>query len=57
MTRTTVTLDPVVEQFLRDAMQQRHPSFRRALNQAVVHTADCDFLCSPGLRCRFPLGA
>lgn len=33
--RTTVTLDPDVEQLLRDAMQQRRQSFKEALNQAV----------------------
>jgi hypothetical protein len=35
MTRTTVTLDPDVEQLLRDAMQRRRQSFKEALNQAV----------------------
>jgi hypothetical protein len=33
--RTTVTLDPDVEQLLRDAMQRRRQSFKEALNQAV----------------------
>ncbi|MDE2449343.1 MAG: antitoxin [Gammaproteobacteria bacterium] len=33
--RTTVTLDPDVEQLLRDAMQQRRQSFKEALNQAI----------------------
>lgn len=33
--RTTVTLDPDVEQLLRDAMQNRRQSFKEALNQAV----------------------
>lgn len=35
MTRTTVTLDPDVEQLLRDAMQKRRQSFKEALNQAI----------------------
>lgn len=35
MLRTTVTLDPDVEQLLRDAMQRRRQSFKEALNQAV----------------------
>jgi hypothetical protein len=35
MTRTTVTLDPDVEQLLRDAMQRRRQSFKEALNQAI----------------------
>jgi hypothetical protein len=33
--RTTVTLDPDVEQLLRDAMQQRRQSFKETLNQAI----------------------
>ena len=33
--RTTVTLDPDVEQMLRDAMQRRRLSFKEALNQAI----------------------
>ncbi|HEY1890975.1 MAG TPA: hypothetical protein VGG63_11245 [Steroidobacteraceae bacterium] len=33
--RTTVTLDPDVEQLLRDVMQQRRQSFKEALNQAI----------------------
>jgi hypothetical protein len=33
--RTTVTLDPDVEQLLRDAAQQRRISFKEALNQAI----------------------
>lgn len=33
--RTTVTLDPDVEQLLRDAMQRRRLSFKEALNQAI----------------------
>jgi len=33
--RTTVTLDPDVEQLLRDAAQRRRISFKEALNQAV----------------------
>lgn len=33
--RTTVTLDPDVEQLLRDAMQKRRQSFKDALNEAV----------------------
>lgn len=33
--RTTVTLDPDVEQLLRDAMQHRRLSFKEALNQAI----------------------
>ena len=33
--RTTVTLDPDVEQLLRDAMQRRRLSFKDALNQAI----------------------
>lgn len=33
--RTTVTLDPDVEQLLRDAMQQRRQTFKEALNQAI----------------------
>jgi len=33
--RTTVTLDPDVEQLLRDSMQQRRLSFKEALNQAI----------------------
>jgi hypothetical protein len=33
--RTTVTLDPDVEQLLRDAMQRRRQSFKEALNQAI----------------------
>ena len=35
MTRTTVTLDPDVEQLLRDAMQRRRQSFKETLNQAI----------------------
>jgi hypothetical protein len=35
MSRTTVTLDPDVEQLLRDAMQARRLSFKQALNEAV----------------------
>ena len=33
--RTTVTLDPDVEQLLRDDMQRRRLSFKEALNQAI----------------------
>lgn len=33
--RTTVTLDPDVEQLLRDAMKQRRQSFKEAFNQAI----------------------
>jgi hypothetical protein len=33
--RTTVTLDPDVEQLLRDAMQHRRLSFKAALNEAI----------------------
>ncbi len=33
--RTTVTLDPDVEQLLRDAAQRRRISFKEALNQAI----------------------
>jgi hypothetical protein len=33
--RTTVTLDPDVEQLLRDQMQRRRLSFKEALNQAI----------------------
>ena len=33
--RTTVTLDPDVEQLLRDAMHQRRQSFKETLNQAI----------------------
>jgi hypothetical protein len=33
--RTTVTLDPDVEQLLRDAMQRHRQSFKEALNQAI----------------------
>lgn len=33
--RTTVTIDPDVEQLLRDAMQRRRLSFKEALNQAI----------------------
>ena len=33
--RTTVTLDPDVEQLLRDAMQRTRQSFKKTLNQAV----------------------
>jgi hypothetical protein len=33
--RTTVTLDPDVEQLLRDAMQRQRLSFKEALNQAI----------------------
>lgn len=33
--RTTVTLDPDVEHFLREACHQRNVSFKRALNDAV----------------------
>jgi hypothetical protein len=33
--RTTVTLDPDVQQLLRDAMQRRRLSFKEALNQAI----------------------
>jgi hypothetical protein len=33
--RTTVTLEPDVEQLLRDAMQRRRLSFKEALNEAV----------------------
>jgi hypothetical protein len=35
--RTTVTLDPDVEQLLRDAMQHHRQSFKEALNQAIRH--------------------
>jgi hypothetical protein len=35
MTRTTVTLDPDVEQLLRDAMHRRRKSFKEVLNQAI----------------------
>ncbi len=35
--RTTVTLDPDVEQLLRDAMQRHRQSFKEALNQAIRH--------------------
>lgn len=33
--RTTVTLDPDVEQFVRDACQKRRKSFKRVLNDAL----------------------
>lgn len=33
--RTTVTLDPDVEQLLRDAMQRYRQSFKEVLNQAI----------------------
>ena len=33
--RTTITLDPDVERLLRDSMQARGVSFKRALNEAV----------------------
>lgn len=33
--RTTVTLDPDVEQLLRDAMQRQRLSFKEALNHAI----------------------
>jgi hypothetical protein len=33
--RTTVTLDPDVEQLLRDAMQRCRQSFKEVLNQAI----------------------
>ena len=33
--RTTVTLDPDVQQLLRDAMHRRRLSFKEALNQAI----------------------
>ncbi len=33
--RTTVTLDPDVEQLLQDAMHRRRLSFKEALNQAI----------------------
>jgi hypothetical protein len=33
--RTTVTLDPDVEQLLRDTMQRQRQSFKEALNQAI----------------------
>lgn len=33
--RTTVTLDPDVEQLLRDAMQRRRQGFKEVLNQAI----------------------
>jgi len=33
--RTTVTLDPDVEQLLHDSMRQRRLSFKEALNQAI----------------------
>lgn len=33
--RTTVTLDPDVEQLLRDAMQRTRQSFKKTLNKAV----------------------
>jgi hypothetical protein len=33
--RTTVTLDPDVEQLLRDSMQRQRQSFKEALNQAI----------------------
>jgi len=35
--RTTVTLDPDVEQLLRDSMERRRLSFKEALNQAIRH--------------------
>jgi hypothetical protein len=35
VTRTTVTLDPDVEQLLKEAMQARRLSFKEALNQAI----------------------
>lgn len=35
MTRTTVTIDPDVEQMLRDAMQRSRQSFKETLNQAL----------------------
>lgn len=35
MGRTTVTLDPDVEQLLLDAMHTRRLSFKQALNEAV----------------------
>src|ERR1700678_4154763 len=35
--RTTVTLDPDVEQLLRDAMQHHRQSFKEVLNQAIRH--------------------
>jgi hypothetical protein len=33
--RTTITLDPDVERLLRDSMQARGVSFKKALNEAV----------------------
>ena len=33
--RTTVTLDPDVEQMLRDAMHERRQSFKQTLNEAI----------------------
>ena len=33
--RTTVTLDPDVEQLLRDAMQRTRQGFKKTLNEAV----------------------
>ena len=33
--RTTVTLDPDVEQLIRDAMQRTRQSFKKTLNQAI----------------------
>lgn len=33
--RTTVTLDPDVEQLLRDSMRSTHKSFKATINQAL----------------------
>ena len=37
--RTTVTLDPDVEQFLRERMAAKGVSFKRALNDAIRESA------------------
>ena len=33
--RTTVTIDPDVQQLIQDVMQQSHQSFKETLNQAL----------------------
>jgi hypothetical protein len=33
--RTTVTIDPDVEQLLREAMEREHKPFKQALNEAL----------------------
>ena len=47
--RTTITLDPDVEQLLRDAMRERDASFKDAVNDAIR----AGLKGSPGKRARF----